>query len=79
MSNHKCVSWRERRWARIELVKNYLTSLSDERLILLAFLMSRGFTRERIMRTLNISSGEYNTLKDRLAMGLIVSGLIIRN
>jgi len=71
--------WRNDRWDRIDLVKSYVESLDDRRMLLVAFLMMRGLGPAQIMAAIGMDEEEFAITKDRLAFGLLFAGVAVRD
>lgn len=79
MSEGKIAKWREERWNRIEIVKNYVAELTERDMLLVALLMMRGRNPDQIMRDLNMDTERFSIAKERLAFGLLFAGIAVRN
>ncbi len=72
-------SWREARWERIEIVQEYLKTLTNERMLLVAYLLMQDLSEDKIMLTLHLSTKELCVTKTALALGLRAFGLQLRD
>lgn len=79
MSAGKIARWREERWNRIEIVKNYVSELTERDMLLVAMLMMRGVPSEKIMADLKMDRERFNIAKEKLAFGLLFAGIAVRN
>ena len=79
MSAGKIARWREERWNRIEIVKNYVSELTERDMMLVAILMMRGISSEKIMQELKMDRERFEIAKEKLAFGLLFAGIAVRN
>lgn len=73
-----CPQARIERWNLQDLVDNYLATLVDRKMVLVAFLMMRGLDKDAIMKALSIDEEDYTITKECLAFGLLFAGVKVR-
>lgn len=73
------LGWKKKRWDRIDQINDYLNTLDDRQMILVAFLMMRGLSEKAIMKATNMSEELYIIARERLAFGLLFAGVAVRS
>ena len=79
MSAGKIARWREERWNRIEIVKRFVSELTERDMMLVAMLMMRGLSSGQIMKDLKMDAERFAIAKEKLAFGLLFAGIAVRN
>ena len=79
MSAGKIAGWREERWNRIEVVRRFVSELTEKDMVLVAMLMMRGVPNEKIMKDLKMDEERFFIAREKLAFGLLFAGIAVRN
>ena len=70
--------WRRRLERKREIVREYMHTVEDDKLFLVAFLLMQGLENKVISKTLSMSEEEIEAAKGRIAIGLRLKGIEVR-
>ena len=70
--------WRRRIERKREIVREYMHTVEDDKLFLVAFLLMRGIEDKTIAKTLSMTEEEVAAAKGRIAIGLRLKGIEVR-
>ncbi len=76
--NREIAPWRRALEVKRELVRAYMESLDDDTLVKICYLFMRGFDDKRVMKELDLTEFALNQCKERIAEGLRLIGVQVR-